>query len=83
MKSKPRYMTSGSRSAVEGSGVTGAVPMTEIGGETNPPGLVSYPTGAAEVTYGQGASLSATAAFNRPGRNTSVQMVPFKQGGSE
>ena len=63
MMHKPKYMTPGSRSAAEGSGVTGSSPTIEPGaGELTPAGLVSHPKGAANVSYQSGATMSAVAA---------------------
>lgn len=63
MKKMPKYMTPGSRSAAEGSGSTGSFPTVKPGaGELTPPGLVSHPSGAANVSYQNGASMPAVAA---------------------
>lgn len=60
---KPKYMTPGSRSAIEGSGTTNSFPTPKMGaGELTPPGLVSYPAGAANVSYQNGATTPAKAA---------------------
>ena len=70
---KPSYMQPGARS-VEGSGVDGSFPKMKQGlGELTPPGFVSYPTGAASVSYSQGA---ATPAIGAP-RTSSADMTPL------
>lgn len=66
----PKYMKPGARS-VAGSGLDPSVfggPQDKVG-ELTPPGLVSYPQGAGEVSYSNGASTPATAAYdtNRQG----------------
>ncbi len=56
----PAYVTPGSRSPSEGSGVTNSIPeMAPGAGELTPPGLVPYPGGPAEVSYRQGATFTA------------------------
>lgn len=59
----PKYQTPGSRSAAEGSGLTGSLPqMKEGAGQLTPPGMVSYPGGSPDVSYQQGATFTAKAA---------------------
>lgn len=72
MKHPPKYQTPGSRSAAEGSGVTGSIPEMKAGaGELTPPGFVSYPGGSDSVEYMQGAGFTAVG-----GTGTSAQMSP-------
>lgn len=60
MEHPPKYQTPGSRSAAEGSGVTGSLPEMKPGaGELTPPGLVSYPGGSPNVEYANGAGFTA------------------------
>ena len=74
-----KYQTPGSRSAAEGSGVSGSLPtMTEGAGQLTPPGMVSFPSGSPEVAYQQGASFTAKAAGTP---QVSMKPLSYTKGG--
>ena len=72
----PKGVTPGGRSVMGNSVTTAATPRQNMElGELTPPGLVSHPRGASNVSYGAGASTPASAAF----QTSDVGMVPLKE----